>query len=89
MRGEIKRESRKRGILGAAQGSGAMRLLKLGAILSLNIVVTLCVYYPCQGAGAQRPLLCGRNFSQQCVQNDFEELYPSLLKRKGLEIAAE
>jgi hypothetical protein len=76
-------------ILRAVQDSAAMRLLKLTAILGLNIVVTLCVYYPCQDAGAQRPLLCGRNFSQQCVKNDFEELYWSLLEMKGLKLATE
>jgi hypothetical protein len=89
MRGEIEREPMKRVILRVVPDSGGMRLGELNAIPRLTIVVPLCVYYPCQDAGAQRALLRGRNFSQQCVQNDFEELYRSLLKRKGLEIAAE
>ena len=47
-------------ILRAVQDSAVMRLSKLRAILGLTIVLTLCVYYPCQDAGAQRPCLRAR-----------------------------
>ena len=79
----------KREILRAVQDGGVMRLSELNAILGLTIVATLCVYYPCQDAGAQRPCFAQENFSLKREQDDFEELCPSLLKRKGLEIAAE
>ena len=75
-------------ILRAVQDSAVMRLSKLRAILGLTIVLTLCVYYPCQDAGAQRPCLRGRKLQFE-TRNDFEELCRSLLERKGLEIAAE
>ena len=89
MRGGIEREAFKRVILQAVQGCCAMRLGKLTAVPGLTIVVTLCVYYPCQDAGAQRPRLAEQNFSLQRIQNDFKELCRSHLKRKGLKIAAE
>jgi hypothetical protein len=44
----------------AVQDSAVMRPSKLRAILGLTIVLTLCVYYPCQDAGAQRPCLRAR-----------------------------
>jgi hypothetical protein len=74
MRGEIEGEVFKRVILRAVQDRGAMLLGKLTAGLGLTIVVTLCVYYPCQDAVVQRRAFAEENFSQQRVQTDFEEL---------------
>ena len=66
-----------------------MRQGELNAGFGLTIVLTLCVYYPCQDAGAQRPCLRARKLQFGREQDDFEELCRSLLKRKGLEIATE
>jgi hypothetical protein len=79
----------KRIILRTKQEGGLKWGADFNAILGMTIVVTLCVYYPCQDAGVQRPRFAEGTFGQQRVQIDFEELRPSLLKRKGLEIAAE
>lgn len=76
-------------ILRTKQEGGLMWGVDFNAIPGITTVVTLCVYYPCQDAGAQRPRFAEGNFGQQRVQIDFEELRPSLLKRKGLKIAAE
>ena len=63
-------------------GRSVTRHDELDAIFGCNIVVTLCVYYPCQDAGAQRPRLCRKNFSLQRVPSDFEALYRSLRRGK-------
>lgn len=89
MRREMEKELLERVMPRTEQGKSVTRHDELGAIFGCNIVVTLCVYYPCQDAGAQRPRPRGRKLPSAMRPNHFEELYWLLLKRKGPNIAVE